>query len=84
MVTAIKGTSLVPRILITLEMDDEEAGILLKVLTFIGGSSEGPRGKLDDIKEALRQAGVQEANFFHEIVEGPFSGMSYLCINKEK
>lgn len=44
---------------IVLTLTEEEAGVLRYICNYIGGSSEGPRRQIDNIREALNDAGVK-------------------------
>lgn len=45
--------------LVTLELTEEEAGVLRGVLQCVAGKTETPRGLLDVVEEALEEAGVR-------------------------
>lgn len=45
-----------------LHLTTEEAEILMRVIGRVGGSSKGPRGKIDGIDIALNNAGIISAD----------------------
>jgi hypothetical protein len=56
---------------LTLDLNGEEAAVLVKVLRQIGGDPGGPRGLCDNILHALYAAEVEEADV-------PCTGSVYL------
>jgi len=43
---------------IILRMDEKTAGVLLAVMNRIAGSFDGPRGLMDEVKQALNKLGI--------------------------
>lgn len=44
---------------VTLELSEDEAGVLREVGHHVAGNPQGPRGAMDTICEALRAIGIQ-------------------------
>jgi hypothetical protein len=44
----------------SLELSDEEAAVLVAIGTYIGGAPSGPRGVVDSIVQALKNAGAKD------------------------
>jgi hypothetical protein len=43
---------------VTLELSAKEARVLMAIFRHVGGPPEGPRGKMDNVQNALQRAGL--------------------------
>lgn len=51
---------------VSLELDMETAEILVDVLNNVGGPPEGPRGKMDELLNLLRNLGISRHGCHYE------------------
>lgn len=77
MAKAEKVTEIIVQDLVVLKLTEEEAGAFLLLALNVGGTFEGPRGKISAIADAIVAAGVAEP----DMPDG-YTRVGSVCFNR--